>query len=458
MQSLKKRIFNAIIAVVMLLPLGVTAQTLTSSVNTYSPYSMYGLGELATPGTVMQRSMGGVGVAMFSTTSVNLLNPAAFSYTPRQSFLFNFEIEGGHFQNAQSKYSSSGVSNVKTAYNTLNIHNISFQMPLAGGVGLGFSLSPYSNVGYSIYRDDMSQIGQTGRWRYEYTGEGDVTEVKIGVGWAPVKKFSFGASMVYYWGSINRNYKTIDKNIIIGSGEYSSTLGIDTYDVSRVKAQAGVMWNPILKTDKILSFGATYDLGGLLKPDVVKYVYVDNLLTSTVRQESDGALPLKLPTQVSAGVYFQNLKFRVGADYVYQSWGDDNASIIENTDNGVKVAYTNTHTVKVGFQYIPRHTDVRNYLRRIAYRVGARYGDYYQTYGGEKIQQLAVTAGLGFPVQLFGRSSVDLGFEYGMRGMGNKTIMVDNNKVGLVNQQYIKFSVGLSLFGEDEWFMMRKYK
>ena len=101
---------------------------------------------------------------------------------------------------------------------------------------------------------------------------------------------------------------------------------------------------------------------------------------------------------------------------------------------------------------------MRNYLRRIAYRVGARYGDYYQTYGGEKIQQLAVTAGLGFPVQLFGRSSVDLGFEYGMRGMGNKTIMVDNNKVGLVNQQYIKFSVGLSLFGEDEWFMMRKYK
>ena len=199
-------------------------------------------------------------------------------------------------------------------------------------------------------------------------------------------------------------------------------------------------------------------MGGLLKPDVVKYVYVDNLLTSTVRQESDGALPLRLPTQVSAGVYFQNLTFRVGADYVYQSWGDDNASIIENTDNGVKVAYTNTHTVKVGFQYIPRHTDVRNYLRRIAYRVGARYGDYYQTYGGEKIQQLAVTAGLGFPVQLFGRSSVDLGFEYGMRGMGNKTIMVDNNKVGLVNQQYIKFSVGLSLFGEDEWFMMRKYK
>ena len=62
----------------MLLPLGVTAQTLTSSVNTYSPYSMYGLGELSTPGTAAQRSMGGVGVAMFSNTSVNVLNPADY--------------------------------------------------------------------------------------------------------------------------------------------------------------------------------------------------------------------------------------------------------------------------------------------------------------------------------------------------------------------------------------------
>ena len=97
-------------------------------------------------------------------------------------------------------------------------------------------------------------------------------------------------------------------------------------------------------------------------------------------------------------------------------------------------------------------------MRRVAYRVGARYGDYYQTYGGEKIQQLAITAGFGFPVQLFGRSSVDFGVEWGVRGMGNKTVMVDNAKVGLVNQQYIKFSLGLSLFGEDEWFMMRKYK
>lgn len=440
----------------MLLPWGVTAQTLTSSVNTYSPYSMYGLGELSTPGTTMQRSMGGVGVAMLSTTAVNMMNPAAFSYTPRQSFLFNFEVEGGHHQNVQKKFSPSEAK-IKTAYNTINIHNISFQMPLAEGVGLGFSLSPYSSVGYSMHRDDMSIAGLSGRWRYEYMGEGDVSEVKLGASWAPVKKFSFGASMIYYWGNIDRSYKAISKEIITGSGEYSSTTGLDTYDVSRIKAQVGVLWNPILKTDQILSVGATYDLGGALKPKMLKKVYVDNLLTSTVREE-DTALPLRLPKQLSVGVFYQDLKFKAGVDYVWQRWGGDNDSVSENDDNGVQVAYTDTHTVKVGLQYIPRHTDVRNYLRRVAYRIGARYGDYYQTYGGEKIKQLALTAGFGFPVQLFGRSSVDVGVEYGVRGMGGKTIMVDDAKIGIVKQQYIKFSIGLSLFGEDEWFMMRKYK
>ena len=86
MQNLNKKIFNAIIALVLLIPVGAKAQTLTSSINTYSPYSMYGLGELATPGTVATRSMGGVGVAMWSSNIVNLLNPAGYAATPRQSF------------------------------------------------------------------------------------------------------------------------------------------------------------------------------------------------------------------------------------------------------------------------------------------------------------------------------------------------------------------------------------
>lgn len=438
--------------------MGVAAQQLTSSVNTYSPYSMYGMGELSTKGNVIQRSMGGIGVAMWSNNMVNVMNPAAYALTPQQSFLFNFGVEGGHFRNVQDKFAASQTNLVRTAYNTVNIHDIAFQMPLAKNLGLGFSLTPYSNVGYNMYRDDLSDdiIGNIGRVNYQYTGDGDVTEVKAGLGWKPVRSLAIGVAAMYYWGNINRSYNTVVTNIT-GDGSYFSTRGIDTYDVSRIKFQAGIMWNPIYQDQRILTFGATYDLGGAVNPDMVKYVYVDNILESVVRLEEDSALPLRLPQQVSAGFFYQTLKIRVGADYVYQDWGNRNVDFVESDGTGVRVAYTDTHTVKVGLEVTPRYSDVAHYLNRVSYRVGARMGDYYQTFGGGRVKQYAVTAGLGFPIRLFGRSSINLGFEAGMRRPDSDTIMISDKAAGTIRQTYYKFSLGLNLFGEDRWFVRQKF-
>ena len=302
--QLNKQIFKVITTVSLALPSLAAAQNLTSSINTFSPYSMYGLGELATPGTTSMRSMGGVGVAMRSTNKVNVLNPAAYSQTPQKSFLFEFGVEAGHFRNSQTKYGTPQTT-ARTAYNSINFHEIAFQMPLAKGLGFGFSLTPYSNVGYNMHSDELSSgvAGNLGRAQYQYYGDGDVTEAKAGIGWSLFKNFSIGAAMQYYWGNITRNYKAVPTDIITGSGEYSTTTGIDTYDVSRIKAQFGVQWNAILNARRALTFGATYDIGGLLGPKSLKYVYIDNLLTSTVRNEEDSSLPLLLPRQIAAGVF-----------------------------------------------------------------------------------------------------------------------------------------------------------
>lgn len=457
MQKLNKQIFSAIIAVVLLLPMGAAAHNLTNSVNTYSPYSMYGLGELATPGNVAMRSMGGVGVAMLSNHVVNLLNPAGYANMNRKSFIFDFGVDAGHYRNSQNKYKSGEASQIKTAYNSVNIHEIAFQMPLAKKVGFGFSLTPYSNVGYNMYSDDLSSdiIGNVGRVRYNYYGDGDVVEVKAGAGWRPFNKLSLGVAVRYYWGTINRNYKTIPQDIITGSGEYSTTTGIDTYDVSNAKLQVGVQWHPIFNDKRALSFGATYDLGGNLNPDMTQYVYVDNFLTSVVRDKTE-ALPLRVPHQVVAGFFYQTTKVRLGVDYVYQNWGSENADFVEGEGKGIHVAYTDTHTIKAGFEIRPRPSDVTNYLNRISYRVGLRYGDYYQTYGYSNIRQYAVTAGFGLPLQLFGNSSVDIGLEWGMRDPVQKSVMVNGAQVGLVKQNYFKLAIGLSFYAND-WFKRRQF-
>ena len=142
--------------------------------------------------------------------------------------------------------------------------------------------------------------------------------------------------------------------------------------------------------------------------------------------------------------------------YVYQDWGNSNVDFTESRGKGVDVAYTDTQTIKVGVEFTPRPTDVRNYMNRIAYRLGGRMGDFYQTYHGCAVHQYAITAGLGFPLQLFGGSSIDVGFEYGMRRPDKEFVTIDGAKAGLVKQDYFKLSIGLSLFS-DRWFMRYKF-
>ena len=204
--SLQNTLCKAVVAVSsLLLPAGLAAQT--SSINAFSPYTMYGIGEINTPGTLPMRSMGGAGVAMRNPGMMNVLNPAAYSAVPQKSFLFSFGLEGQNYYNFQS---GDGAKK-KSVYNAFNFHDIAVLLPLTRRLGLGVSLMPYSSVGYrtKFFREfDSSDPvwGNVGPVQYTYQGEGDVTEVKLGVGWEVAKHFSIGLAAQYFWGKIARSY------------------------------------------------------------------------------------------------------------------------------------------------------------------------------------------------------------------------------------------------------------
>lgn len=451
--------------VVAFMPLVADAQT--SSVNAYSPYSMYGPGELLTPGTVQMRSMGGVGIGLRSTGQVNILNPAAASITPRKSFLFDFSLDGTHYRNNQMKFDTTGAEShkAKTAYNTGNIHNISLAFPLAKGLGMIVSVSPYSSVGYkmSITDDNEDNWADIGRVEYGYLGEGDITEVKAAIGWAPWQRLSIGVAAKYFWGNIDRSYTTTITDVITGTGKYAETKGVDRFRVNNFKLQAGIQWNILMNEKRILTLGATYDLGGKLNPQVQNYVYtnnpINNIQNIPIRNDI-ATLELRVPHEVGAGIYYQDRTVAWGVDYKYSAWGGNNSSFDENSNAAdIAVAYTDTHNLKFGFEIIPKRTDVRNYLNRMSYRVGARLGNYYQTFAGERLNQMAITAGIGFPVKLWGTSSINLGFEYGRISSAATTVLKDM-KVGLATQNYYKITIGFSLFSldtSDYWFVRQKY-
>ena len=428
-----------------------------AAVTAYSPYTMFGVGELQTIGTTQMRAMGGCGVAWRSTQMPSLLNPAGYSATLQNSFLFNVDIEGNFLQNTQRQYMGDSYTTAKNGKNSVNIHEIAVQFPLAKGLGMGLSLMPYSSVGYKMsFLDQSPEIaGNVGAAAYTYSGDGDVTEVKLGIGWEPFKNFSFGVAAKYYWGKISHSYASEIVNNVVGNGNFLSVIGEDVYSISNFKFQAGLQWNVIATDKHLVTLGATYDYGGSLRPKVEKKLVLNNVYATEVFKEN-GISQMQLPHSVKAGVMYQNPKIMAAVEYEFQAWGSGNSGRFEEkVNNNMTVKYVDTHTAKAGFAYTPNRFDVRNYFNRVSYRVGFRYSNYYQAYNNHGIQQYAVTAGIGFPLKFMGTSSIDLSFEYGLRG--SHALMNTDPKIGMIRQDYFKVGLGFSLFGEDYWFVRPKY-
>lgn len=453
------RVILAAIVVILFWVNSVSAQE--AAVNAYSPYTMYGVGELGTHGNAINRTMGGTGVAMRSTQMASLLNPAGYSATLPKSFILEVGIEGNFLKNQQRKYSSTSADDYTTAENAKNIINfreIAIQMPIAKGLGFGLSLAPYGSVGYKMHTFEQSEDiwGTVGGVMYNYQGDGDLTEVKAGLGWEIFRGFSIGLAAKYYWGNIQHNYSTSIYGDYVGSGNFVSTVGLDDYAFSNFKFQAGIQWNIISTKKRMLTVGATYDYGGPLRPKLQQTVYIGDHSSTIVSQE-DSRGQMRLPHAVNAGITYQDAKFIANFDYAYNNWGGDNAFFQQDAFSGMSIKYVDTHTYKFGFEYVPNRFDVRNYFKRISYRIGARYGDYYQSFEGRNINQWAVTAGFGFPLRFMGATSINAGIEVGGRGDLSSVIMPKLNKrVGLIRQNYIKVSLGFSLFGEDYWFVRPK--
>lgn len=433
-----------IAAIAVLLPNSLRAETLESPVNTFSSYSMYGIGELQTKGTISTRSMGGAGVALRSSASINLLNPASYSVVLQRSVLFDYGVEGGTYF---AKQSIDGT-NYKDEFSTANFRDIALQMPIAKGWGVGFSVTPYSSVGYSLSSSSIDP--DWGYIKNAYYGSGDISEVKLGVGWEIKKGLSVGFAALYYWGDLDRNFDVEVTNIIY-PGDAVSSSGVDNLSVSNIKAQVGVQWDAIATDRRRLTLGATYDLGGDLSPRYVRAVKCDEGYEDVFAQNDTTSMSLHLPREIAIGANYTTHRWVLAADFSYQNWASENSGTIDFTNSGMDVAYNNIATLKVGMEYTPRRSDVRRYYNRMNYRFGARYGGYQYTFGGETLTQYAITAGVGLPINMIGISKVDVGFEFG--GVGDtRNVTIDNKTIGLIQQNYVKLSLGFTMFGDDYWF------
>ncbi len=429
-----------------------TAQTSAqeSSLGTYSPYTMYGVGSLNRSPLSAFAAMGGASIGFrndgFDTAGeirLNVSNPASLSGIAPRAFIFDVGVVGTN--QYLSQRSTEGL--LRTSFNTFNFNNITIAMPIASKLGFSFGVSPFSEVGYKVHTMDESYLADLGVVHYYLNGEGDVTEAKAALGWEPFENFSLGVEANYLWGDINRNYRA---QIVpyTGNGKYQDVRAVTNEKVNRVFAAFGVQFSPVDRDKTRLTVGATYRMGGKLNSRVSDFVPSGNIFGDTVRL-AEYRSPVYMPQRVGAGIFFHRPKWAVGVDYVWEDWGNRNSPDVVN---GVR--YVNTGVLKIGAQYTPNRYDMRgraaSFFNRMTYKAGVRTGKNYLEFHGVPMHERAVTVGFDIPLRADKISRLAVGLEYGQRG---------SLQGALVKERYFKVSAGMMLFGGDYdyWFQKHRY-
>ncbi len=424
--QIKRAVIRASVAAAMLLSCAAWSPAwsqLGSSVNTYSPYSLYGIGELSTLGTANIRSMGGAGIAFRDTkltsynVTLNYLNPASYSSIPQTSFLFHIGLEGANY------YLKDGSTSGKSSFNSFNIRDIGLLLPLTKKLGFSFSLTPYSNVGYNIVNEieDPDMATQIGSASIKHTGEGDISQAKAGIGMEIFSGFSLGLEAIYYFGYIDREM-SLGFRGDFGDPNLSGTMGYFTEEISRMSLNAGFQYNIISQPKRMLTLGGAYRMGTRLKSKVKAYVPATGLLTilDELGQpynydivNHNGTGNFELADVFSLGMYYYTGHVAVGADWSFANWGARNGGV-KSIGSGGAMTYRNANSFKAGVQYTPNRFDARRLLSRITYRLGVRYEQGYMRFAGKNIDDKAVSLGFGIPFKMGSPSNVDIGLEYGM--------------------------------------------
>ena len=415
------------------------AQT-TDALGSFTPYSMFGVGEVVNQGTVFNRAMGGIGQGLRDHRYINYLNPAAITARDRQAFMLDFGAQSHNSYFADEKRSS--------AYNAFNMHHFLVAFPVYRQASMMVGVVPYSNVGYKFSQKDTrpETVSEHGDVAYQYSGEGGISQIILG-GALPVNKnFSLGVQGIYYFGSIDRK-----SNVLFNSSSSHGSL-LTGYDavLGAFTGKFGMQYMGVNSKGYFISAGASYLLGSDLRGDLTRYAYsVVGSLRDTLYSETQNGAQMEVPAEFAIGISFGQKsyerngvnKWMVGLDYSRQDWSKASFSATPGVDFSPVVS----NSFKLGLEMTPDRYDIRYFLRRWTYRAGAYYEQSYMKLNGKQVNACGITLGVSVPVFQFS-NMLNIGIDMGQRG---------SVKDGLVRERYIMFQVGISLY--DIWFEKRKY-
>lgn len=404
------------------------------ALSTFTPYSVFGVGDINKAGTAFNKAMGGIGIGVRDNRLLNIVNPASLTERDTLSFLLDFGVD--------QKNIISQTNSAKSAYNTFNMHHIVMSFPLYKKSAFSIGIIPYSSVGYSFeeVETDPTIINQLGDISYQRYGTGGINKAFVGVAMDLFKNFSLGAEGIFYFGTVDRR-----SDILFSTDASYRTIntGMD-YVISSLSAKLGLQYYKALDNDLTFTAGATWLFGSKLSGDLAKFAYATNVsgIRDTVYFDKTENTSMEIPSELGLGFSLRKKdKWLIGIDYTRQDW----SSVLFAPTPGVNFTPVVSNAFKLGFEYIPNRYDIRYYSKRITYRGGLYYENTYMKVADKQIDAMGITFGATLPILRL-NNGVGISVDMGQRG---------SQKNNLVRERYIMFNINFSL--QDIWFIKYRY-
>ena len=420
--------------------ISVCASAQSGTYGAYSPYSIFGVGNLSKEGTAFNKSMGGVGIATRNKRFINYLNPAAI--TARDSLSFMGDIG---LTQSNTIYAHGDIN---SAHNTFNIYNFVLSFPIYRSSAFMVGITPYSDVGYDFSEvvDDKEIIGVTNNITYKSYGTGSVYQLFAGAGATFWKRFSVGAEFIFLFGNIDKV-----TNMNYTNSSYRSLNTGNELTVRGVTGKFGLQYEQKLGDKLSMIVGATYRLGSKVRGYSSDYRYaVQSSVTDTLHLSVDTLqnAGLRFGDELGIGISIKGGdKWSAEFNYVRSDWsstGMDSATGFAVHGQSVFTT-TVSNSFRAGFEITPNRNDIRYYLKRCAYRAGVYYDQAYYKLDGNNINSIGLTLGVTLPVFRW-YNGISLGFDMGQRA---------SNRDNMIRENYFTFNIGLNI--HDIWFQKPRY-
>lgn len=445
---------------ILIVPFLIFTLLASAQINTVSPYSRLGAGQISALDFSRALSFGGAMVGVNDRLNINLSNPASYASLGLTTFELGFKV--GLLEQRQEIPTSVNISN-----SSAGLRYFAVGVPLNSWWSGAVALKPYSFRGYAIASqgkvettigEDSLSISNT------IEGSGGLNQLIWGNAFKVAEGLSLGINAAFVFGKLQESTSIR----INGNSSPNDTRIINRDNVRGLNIETGALYSLPLKNDRELSLGLTFANASNLSAisNRLTYTYTVNGVGNEVPidslifdedKEGTFTLPGSLAFGVSygKGVNTNTLQhaWLLSADYhinmgsqFKDATGDDQGLI-----NGFRAEAGGLFTPRYAFAKYDRNT---SYWSAVEYRFGAFYENTPLVVRGNQLTDYGITFGLGLPVQQRGLapgevkiSTINTGVVLGRRGT------LDN---GLIQENYLNFFIGITL--DDRWFIKYKYR